>query len=85
MAQKGILIRHLVLPNNIAGSKQTFEFIVNEISKQTYVSVMAQYHTANKSAGIPQLNRKITQAEYDEVLNLFYAAGLNNGWLQELV
>ena len=84
LATKGILIRHLVLPNNIAGSKQTFEFIANEISQDTYVSVMAQYHTANKSADITELNRKITQAEYDEVLDCFHDAGLHNGWLQEL-
>jgi len=84
MAQKGILIRHLVLPNDISGSKETFEFVANEISKDTYMSVMAQYHTANKSDNIPELNRKITQTEYDKVLDCFYDAGLHNGWLQEI-
>ena len=84
MATKGILIRHLVLPNNISGSKETFKFIANEISKDTYVSVMAQYHTANKSGNIPELNRKITKTEYDDVLNCFSDTGLHNGWLQEI-
>lgn len=84
MAVTGILIRHLVLPNNISGSKQTFKFIADEISSDTYISVMAQYHTANKSDKIPELNRKITQAEYDDVLDYFSAVGLHNGWLQEL-
>ena len=84
LATKGILIRHLVLPNNIAGSKQTFEFVANEISADTYMSVMAQYHTANISHTIEELNRKVSQEEYDKVLEDFDNAGLYNGWLQEL-
>jgi putative pyruvate formate lyase activating enzyme len=84
LATEGILIRHLVLPNNIAGSKDTFEFVAKEISQDTYMSVMAQYHTANISHTIKELNRKITYKEYDKVLEDFNNAGLYNGWLQEL-
>lgn len=84
LATKGILIRHLVLPNNIAGSKETFEFVANEISEDTYMSIMAQYHTANISHTIEELNRKVTKEEYDKVLKDFDNAGLYNGWLQEL-
>ena len=84
MAKKGILIRHLVLPNGIAGSKETFHFVASEISPDTYMSVMAQYHTANKSSQYEELNRKVTQEEYGKVLEDFDAAGLYNGWLQEL-
>jgi len=84
MAIKGILIRHLVLPNNIAGSKDTFNFVANEISYDTYMSVMAQYHTANISHTIQELNRKVTQEEYDKVVEDFDNSGLYNGWLQEL-
>ncbi|MBR4632230.1 MAG: radical SAM protein [Elusimicrobia bacterium] len=84
LAVKGILIRHLVLPNNIAGSKEIFNFVATEISQDTYMSVMAQYHTANISHTIEELNRKITPEEYDKVLEDFNSAGLYNGWLQEL-
>lgn len=84
LATEGLLIRHLVLPNNIAGSKETFEFVAKEISKDTYMSVMAQYHTANISHTFEELNRKVTQEEYDKVLEDFDNAGLYNGWLQEL-
>ena len=84
LATEGILIRHLVLPNNIAGSKETFDFVANEISQDTYMSVMAQYHTAITSHTIEELNRKVTQEEYDKVLEDFDNAGLYNGWLQEL-
>ena len=58
--------------------------IRNEISQDTYMSVMAQYHTANISHIIEELNRKVTQEEYDKVLEDFDNAGLYNGWLQEL-
>lgn len=84
MAKKGLLIRHLVLPNGISGSKETFNFVASEISPDTYMSVMAQYHTANKSFQYEELNRKITQQEYDQVLQDFEDSGLYNGWLQEL-
>ena len=84
MATKGILIRHLVLPNNIAGSKNTFEFVANEISTDTYMSVMAQYHTANISHTIEQLNRKVSSEEYDKAVEDFEKSGLYNGWIQEL-
>ena len=84
IAKKGILIRHLVLPNNIAGSKKTFEFVAKEISIDTYMSVMAQYHTANISHKIELLNRKINQEEYDMVIKDFNKVGLYNGWFQEL-
>lgn len=84
VAQKGLLIRHLVLPNNISGSEKIFDFISAEISKDTFVSVMAQYHTANKSDKIEELNRKITEQEYDAVVDYFYEVGLHNGWVQEL-
>ena len=84
MATKGILIRHLVLPNNIAGSKNTFEFVANEISTDTYMSVMAQYHTANISHTIEQLNRKVSSEEYDRAVEDFEKSGLYNGWIQEL-
>ena len=83
LAVKGILIRHLVLPNNIAGSKEIFNFVATEISQDTYMSVMAQYHTANISHTIKELNRKITPEEYDKVLEDFNSAGLYNGWLKK--
>ncbi len=74
----------IVLPNNIAGSKNTFEFVANEISTDTYMSVMAQYHTANISHTIEQLNRKVSSEEYDKAVEDFEKSGLYNGWIQEL-
>jgi len=84
IAEKGLLIRHLVLPNNVSGSKEIFDFIAGEISEDTYVSVMAQYHTANISDKFEEINRKLTQKEYDDIVEYFENVGLHNGWVQEL-
>ncbi len=84
IAEKGLLIRHLVLPNGISGSKEIFDFIASEISADAFVSVMAQYHTAHKSDAIKELSRKITEAEYENAVDCFYKSGLHNGWVQEL-
>jgi len=81
---KGLLIRHLVLPDNIAGSKKVFEFIAREISPKTYISIMAQYHPANRANEFPELQRKITNEEYSQVLNWADGFGLTHGWRQEI-
>lgn len=83
IAVKGLLIRHLVLPNNIAGSEEILKFVAKEISPDTYMSIMAQYHPANKSDKIPELSRRVTQEEYDKVLDLAEKLCLVNGWHQE--
>jgi len=82
IAVKGILIRHLVLPFDIAGSKKVLEFIANEIDKDTYVSIMSQYHIANKAEEYPELCRKVTHQEYSAVLDYADKLGIVNGWRQ---
>ena len=84
IAVKGVLIRHLVLPCNIAGSKKVLKFIAEEISKDTYVSIMSQYHIANKAEEYPELRRKITRKEYSAVLDYADKLGIVNGWRQEM-
>ncbi len=84
IAKKGLIIRHLVLPENISGSKEVLEFIAKEISPKTYLSIMSQYHTANKTAKFPEINRRITQKEYQTVLEIAAKLKLDNSWIQEL-
>ncbi|MDO8734167.1 MAG: radical SAM protein, partial [Elusimicrobiota bacterium] len=84
IATKGLLIRHLVLPENITGSRKVFEFIAKEISPKTYISIMAQYHPANRADEFPELQRKITSEEYSQVINWADEFGLTYGWRQEL-
>lgn len=83
IAVKGLIIRHLVLPNDIAGSKESLRFIKDEIGRETFISVMSQYFPTNRSAEFPLLSRPIRPGEYEKVLELLDELGLENGWVQE--
>jgi len=80
---RGIIIRHLVLPQNIAGSEVIFSFIAKEISKDTFISLMSQYHPCFEAAQHPPLDREISLEEYETAQDLLKKYGLNNGWIQE--
>ncbi len=84
IATRGLLVRHLVLPKNIAGSQKIFRFIAREISPNTYMSIMSQYHPAHLSYQFTELSRKISIKEYQEVLGIADKEGLHQGWRQEL-
>ena len=77
VAIRGLIVRHLVLPNKFAGSEKIFEFIAKEISKNTWVNVMAQYTPYWKAEKYPELNRKITKEEFKHAVNLAKKFGLN--------
>ncbi|MDD2332150.1 MAG: radical SAM protein, partial [Candidatus Cloacimonetes bacterium] len=84
IAQKGLLIRHLVLPNALAGSRDLLLWIKDELGTQVYISLMAQYYPAHQAIGIPELARGITQEEYDKVLDYAQQLGFANVFYQEL-
>ena len=84
IAFKGLLVRHLVLPNNLAGSGQVLEFVSNELSQLTYMSIMSQYHPANRTEQYPELSRKISLREYSQVLKTAEKLRLDKCWIQEL-
>ncbi len=84
LAVRGLIIRHLVLPENIAGSEQVLEFIAKEISAQTFLSLMAQYHPAHLASNFPELSRRLTKPEYERVVDKLHELELDNGWCQEL-
>uniref|UniRef100_A0A7V1EIL0 Radical SAM protein n=1 Tax=candidate division WOR-3 bacterium TaxID=2052148 RepID=A0A7V1EIL0_UNCW3 len=69
IAKKGLLIRHLVLPNDLADSKKCLEFIANEISENTFVNIMDQYYPAYRANEYPELSRRIKPKEYIEVVD----------------
>jgi putative pyruvate formate lyase activating enzyme len=75
IAYRGLLVRHLVLPNGCAGSERVMEFLAS-LSRDTYVNVMAQYRPCNEAADAPEINRRITAAEYDRAVRAALAAGL---------
>ena len=76
IAERGLLIRHLVLPGNLAGSRETLEFLANKVSLNTYINIMDQYRPAYQAFRHPELNRRITHAEYQDVIDLAKNLGL---------
>ena len=84
IALKGLLIRHLVLPNNKAMSKQCFEFIAQNLSCRAVVNVMAQYYPTHKAGQYPEINRRITTQEYNEAINELQRLGLDAGFRQTI-
>ena len=67
MIQKGVIIRHLVLPNNIENSKEVLKWIKENLPEEIYVSVMAQYFPTYKAKENKELNRKLTKDEWEEI------------------
>ena len=84
LIQKGLIIRHLVLPNNIDNSKQVLKWIKENIDKRVYVSIMAQYFPCYKAKEMVDLNRKLTKEEYEKIENYVYELDIENGYMQEL-
>ena len=84
IARRGLMIRHLVLPNRIAGSKGIFSFIANQLSPSIPISLMSQYYPAYRASDYPELNHRITGREYQEALDWLEESGLVEGWRQDL-
>ncbi len=82
--QKGVLIRHLVLPNNVDNSKKVLKWIRENIPKSTYVSIMAQYFPTYKAKEMTDLNRKLTKKEWSEIEDYIDELNIENGYVQEL-
>jgi putative pyruvate formate lyase activating enzyme len=82
VALRGLIIRHLVLPEDVASTKEALTYLVNEISPDIYVSLMSQYFPAYKARVIPPLNRGITKKEYRLAKNVLAELGIENGWVQ---
>ena len=82
--KKGLMIRHLVLPNNIENSKNVLKWIKENLDNNIYVSIMAQYFPTYKAKETDDLNRKLTKKEYEEIENYLYNLNLENGYIQEL-
>ena len=76
IAMRGLLVRHLVLPEGIAGTSGVVKFLAEEISKNTYINVMDQYHPCFKAFDHPPLNRRITPQEYADAVQMAIDAGL---------
>ncbi|MBM4428907.1 MAG: radical SAM protein [Chloroflexi bacterium] len=83
LAVRGMIIRHMVLPEGLAGTLQVLTWIARELSPLVHISLMAQYFPAHKAIGHPVLGRKLTDEEYLQALEAFDAVDLERGWRQE--
>lgn len=83
IAESGLIIRHLVLPNAVENSINVLKFIADELSERVHISLMSQYFPTHHVRHIPQLNRLITIDEYEQVTDAFHNLGFFRGWLQE--
>jgi putative pyruvate formate lyase activating enzyme len=84
IARRGMIIRHLVLPGGLSQTGEVLRWIADNLSRQAFVSLMAQYFPAYKTVDDPELGRGITAEEYDAALDAFSDANLEQGWQQEL-
>jgi putative pyruvate formate lyase activating enzyme len=76
LATRGLLVRHLVLPSGLAGTAETVSFLAREISPNSYLNVMAQYHPAHRAREYPELNRPLARDEYRAAVKMALDAGL---------
>ncbi len=81
--KRGVIVRHLVLPNNISGTEEIMKFIQRELSKDTYISLMSQYLPCYKANELKEVSRRITYEEYADAKSAMEKYGLYNGWTQE--
>jgi putative pyruvate formate lyase activating enzyme len=77
VALRGLLIRHLVLPEGLAGTVEIVRFLATEVSTNTYINIMDQYRPCYKAGELSSLNRRITSQEYEEAVRLAHEAGLH--------
>ena len=82
--QNGVIIRHLILPNHLQNTKNILKWIADNLPKDVYVSIMAQYFPTYKAKNDTLINRKLNKKEYKEIINYLYSLNLENGYIQEL-
>ena len=82
--KKGMIVRHLVLPNHIQNSKNVLKWIKDNLREDIYVSVMAQYFPTYKAIGDELIGRKLSFSEYRKIEQYFYGLDIKNGYIQDL-
>jgi len=83
VAQRGLIVRHLVLPQRKAGSAETLRYIARELGVETHIALMSQYFPAHLASETPGIARRVTPEEYREAVSVLEECGLENGWVQD--
>jgi putative pyruvate formate lyase activating enzyme len=81
---RGLIIRHLILPNDLSETEKVFKFIAEELSTNIHISLMSQYYPTNKAYIDILIDRALRNSEYEKALELLDKYNLHNGWIQEL-
>lgn len=81
---RGLIIRHLILPNDLSDTEKVFKFISEELSPKIHISLMSQYYPTNKAYKDILIDRALRNSEYEKALRLLDKYGLHNGWIQEM-
>ncbi|MBE0538658.1 MAG: radical SAM protein [Ignavibacterium sp.] len=81
---RGLIIRHLILPNDLSDSEKVFKFIAEELSPDVHISLMSQYYPTNKAYKDILIDRAVRNSEYEKAVRLLERYGLHNGWIQEM-
>lgn len=82
--QRGVMARHLVLPNHIENSKKVLRWLKENMHEDIYINIMAQYFPSYQAKEMKELNRKLTQEEYEEIQSFVYELDIKNGYMQDL-
>ena len=77
VARRGLLVRHLVLPGNLAGTEGVLAFLANEVSRNTYINIMDQYHPCYRAEETPPLRRSLRPEEFRDALGIAESLGLS--------
>ena len=84
MMKSGVLVRHLVLPSNVAESKKVIDHLCeNYDTEKLWLSLMSQYFPTHKAADFPEINRRLTSLEYNRVCEYAKSRGIKNGFFQQ--
>lgn len=82
--QKGVMVRHLVLPNHMENSKKVLKWIKEKLPNEIYISIMAQYFPTYQAKNVENLSRKLTPEEWQEIEDYIEDLAIENGYVQEL-
>lgn len=83
LISRGLIVRHLVLPNRACATEKIMKFIAEELSGEVYISLMSQYLPYYKASGFLKINRRLKAEEYEEARQILEKNHLFNGWIQE--
>jgi putative pyruvate formate lyase activating enzyme len=83
IAEQGLIVRHLVLPEGRAGSLETLTWIADNLGQETHIALMSQYFPAHLAVDSTVMNQRVPGGEYDRVVEALEEAGLENGWVQD--